>query len=52
MSKAGLVLPGSLESQSRLAGAAWTYQADAPGLWVGDEPVQIRQLLLSSKEGG
>ncbi len=51
MSKVSLVLLASLQSQARLTDAAWTYQADAPALWVGDEPVQVNQLLLSSEKG-
>ena len=38
---------GSLQRQARLAGAARTYQADAAALGVGDEPVQVDQLLLA-----
>ncbi len=51
MGEVSPVLLGSLQRQARLADAARTYQADAPALRVGDEPVQVNQLLLSSKKG-
>ena len=48
MGKAGQVPLGRLEGQAGLADAARTDQADAAALRVGDEPVQVQKLLLSS----